>query len=107
MNIYLYIYIYIYISKYKNCGTWNKFRDLSGMLVRKQGLSLKQAGKICVCYVRAVLLYCCATLELTVANEATLHRVEHYMIHLYYICIYHIISYTEYVHDIKSVSCGI
>ena len=29
-------------------GTWNKFRELSGMLVRKQGLSLKQAGKICV-----------------------------------------------------------
>ena len=29
-------------------GTWNKFRELKGLLVRKQGLSLKQAGKICV-----------------------------------------------------------
>ena len=29
-------------------GMWNKFRDLIGMLVKKQGLSLKQAGKICV-----------------------------------------------------------
>ena len=81
-----------------------KFRKLSGMLVRKQGLSLKQVGKIYVCYVRPVLLYCCATLELTVANEVTLHRVEHC---IYYICIYHILSYTEYVNDIKSVSCGI
>ena len=74
---------------------------------RKQSLSLKQVGKIYVCYVRPVLLYCYATLELTVANEVTLHRVEHCIIHLYYICIYHILSYTEYVNDIKSVSCGI
>ena len=47
MYIYIYIYIYIYQSV-KNWGTWKKFRELSGMLVRKQGLSLKQAGKICV-----------------------------------------------------------
>ena len=29
-------------------GMWSKFRELIEMLVRKQGLSLKQAGKICV-----------------------------------------------------------
>ena len=36
-----------------------KFRELSGVLVGKQGLSLKQQGKICQCYVRPVSLYCC------------------------------------------------
>ena len=47
--LYIYIlYIYIYISSARIGATWNKFRELSGMLVRKQGLSLKQAGKICV-----------------------------------------------------------
>ena len=45
---YIYIYIYVYISSARIGATWNKFRELSGMLVRKQGLSLKQAGKICV-----------------------------------------------------------
>ena len=48
--IYIYIhilYIYIYISVSARIGgTWNKFRELNGMLVIKQGLSLKQAGKI-------------------------------------------------------------
>ena len=44
----IYICIYIYISSARIGTTWNKFRELSGMLVRKQGLSLKQAGKICV-----------------------------------------------------------
>ena len=39
--------IYISVSE-RIGGMWNKFRELSGMLVRKQGLSLKQAGKICV-----------------------------------------------------------
>ena len=96
-----------YVEQVQGVKWYVKFRKLSGMLVRKQGLSLKQVGKIYVCYVRPVLLYCYATLELTVANEVTLHRVEHCIIHLYYICIYHILSYTEYVNDIKSVSCGI
>ena len=77
------------------------------MLVRKQGLSLKQQGKICVCYVRPVLLHCCETLEITVADEALLHRVECHMIYIYCICIYHILSYSEYVQDLKSVSHGI
>ena len=45
---FIYIYIYVYISSARIGATWNKFRELSGMLVRKQGLSLKQAGKICV-----------------------------------------------------------
>ena len=38
-------------------GTWSKFRELGGMLVRKLGLSLKQAGKISVsCLTRFVAL---------------------------------------------------
>ena len=74
------------------------------MLVRKEGLSLKQEGKINVCYVTPVLLHCCATLELTVANERILLRVEHRMIYIYCICIYHILTYSEYGQDIKSVS---
>ena len=56
-----------------------------------------------MCYVRQVLLHGCETLELTVVDEATLHRVEHCMIY----CICHILSYTEYAQDIKSVSHGI
>ena len=37
---------------------WKKFRELSGALVRKQGLSLKQQLKIYQCCFRPVLLYC-------------------------------------------------
>ena len=40
-------------------GAWKKLRELSGVLVVKQGLSLKQQGKIYQCCVRPVLLYCC------------------------------------------------
>ena len=69
--------------------TWNKFKELIGMLVRKQGLSLKQQGKIYVCYIRPVFLHCCETLELAVANEEMLHRVECHMIYTYYISIHH------------------
>ena len=36
-------------------SVWKKFRELSGVLVRKQGLSLKQRGSIYQCYVRPVL----------------------------------------------------
>ena len=40
---------HIYISlNARTGGTRNKFRELIGMLVRNQGLSLKQAGKLCV-----------------------------------------------------------
>ena len=56
--------------------TWKKFRELSGVLVGKQGLSLKQRGKIYQCCVRPILLYCCETWELTVADEARLRGVE-------------------------------
>ena len=55
---------------------WKKFRELSGVLVRKQSLSSKQWGKTYQCCVRPVLLYCCETWELTVANEARLCEVE-------------------------------
>ena len=40
-------------------STCKKFRELNGVLVGKQGLSLKQWGKIYQCCVRPVLLYCC------------------------------------------------
>ena len=63
-------------------SAWKKFRELSGVLVRKQGLSFKQQSKIYQCCVRAVLLYCCETWELTVADEATLHGVESHMIRM-------------------------
>ena len=36
-----------------------KFKDLSGVLLGKQGLSLKQRGKVYQCCVRQVLLHCC------------------------------------------------
>ena len=61
-------------------SAWKKFRELSVVLVRKQGLSLKQLRKIYQCFVRPVLLYCCETWELTVADEAGLCGVEHRMI---------------------------
>ena len=57
-----------------------------------------------MCYVRQDFLHCCETLELIVADEVALHRVERCMIYIYDICIYHILSYTEYIQNIKSVS---
>ena len=61
----------------RTASAWKKFRDLSSVLVGKQGLSLKQRGKICQCCVRPVLLYSCETWELTVSDEARLRGVEH------------------------------
>ena len=63
-------------------SVWKKFTELSGVLVGKQGLSLKQRGKIYQCCVRPVLLYCCEARELTVADEAQLRGVEHRMIRM-------------------------
>ena len=40
---------------------WKKFRELSGVLVGKQRLSLKQRGKIYQCCVIPDLLYFCET----------------------------------------------
>ena len=54
------------------------------MLVGKQGLSLKQRGKIYQCCVRSVLLYCCEAWELAVADEARLRGLEHHMIRMIY-----------------------
>ena len=59
-----------------------KFKKLSGVLVSKQGLSLKQQGKIYQCYARTVLLYCCEMWELTVADEGKLRGVECHMIRM-------------------------
>ena len=63
-------------------SAWKKFRELSGVFVGKQGLSLKQRGKIYQCCVRPVLLYYCETWELTVVDEASLREVERRMIRM-------------------------
>ena len=62
-------------------SAWRKFRELSGVLVKKQGFSLKQR-EIYQCCVRPVLLYFCETSELTVADEARLRGVERRMIRM-------------------------
>ena len=43
---------------------------------------MKQRGKVYQCCVRPVLLYCCETWELTVADEAKLRGVESRMIRM-------------------------
>ena len=63
-------------------SAWKKFRELSRVLVGKQGLSLMQRGKIYQCCVRPVLLYCCETWELTVVDEIRLCGVERCMIRM-------------------------
>ena len=63
-------------------SAWKKFRELSGVLVKKQVLCLKQRGEIYQCRVKPVLLYCCATWELTVEDGARLQGVEHCMIRM-------------------------
>ena len=63
-------------------SAWKKFKGLSGVLVGKQGLSLKQRGKIYQCCSRPVLLCGCETWELTVADEAKLRDVERRMIRM-------------------------
>ena len=63
-------------------SAWKKLRKLSGVSVEKQGLSLKQRGKIYQFCVRPVLLYCCEAWELTVADEARLRGVERRMIRM-------------------------
>ena len=40
-------------------SAWKKFREFSGVLVGKQGLSLKQRGKIHQCCVRQILTQDC------------------------------------------------
>ena len=53
-------------------SAWKKFRELIGVLVTKQGLSLKQLGKIYQCCVRPVFLQCLETWGLAVMDEARL-----------------------------------
>ena len=53
-------------------SAWKKFRKLSRVFVGKQGLSLKQRGKIYQPCVRSVLLHCSKTWELTAADELRL-----------------------------------
>ena len=63
-------------------SAWKVFRELSGVLVGKQGLYLMQRGEIYQCCVRPVLLCCCEMWELTVADEMRLRGVEHCMIRM-------------------------
>ena len=63
-------------------SAWKKFRELSGVLVRKQGLSFKQRGRIYQCCVRPVLLGCCKKWEFTGVDETRLRGVECRMIRM-------------------------
>ena len=63
-------------------SAWKKFRELNGVFVWKQGLFLKQQGKIYQFCVRPVLLYFRETWELTVADEARLRGLECRMIRM-------------------------
>ena len=58
-----------------------KFRELSGVLGGRHGLSSKQWCKICQCCVRPVL-YFCEMWKLTVVDETRLCSVEHCMIRM-------------------------
>ena len=93
MYIYVLLFFTTYLSDVISCyggaseavsarigSAWNKFRELNGVLVRKQGLSLKQQGKIYQCCVRPLLLYCCEKWELSVANVTKLCGVKRRMI---------------------------
>ena len=66
------------------CGVWKKFRELSGVLVRKQSLSSKQQGNIYQCCVRPAFLYRCEMWDLTVVGEARLCGLEYHMIRMMY-----------------------
>ena len=63
-------------------SAWKKFRELSGVLVGKQGLSLKQRGTIYQCCATPVLLYCCNIWQITVADEASLLGMKRRMIRM-------------------------
>ena len=63
----------------RNVSEWKTFRDFSGVPVGKQGLSLKQLGKIYQCCVRPVLWNCREMWQLTVVDKARLCGVEHCM----------------------------
>ena len=60
-------------------SAWKKFRELSGVFVGKQGLSLKQWGKTYQCCVRPVLSYCFERREIAVVDEARLCGMECHM----------------------------
>ena len=62
-------------------SAWKKFRELSGVLLGQQGLSLKQQEKNYQ-YCARIFLCCCETLGLTVADEARLHGVERRIIRI-------------------------
>ena len=65
------------MQKFVVCG---RSSGSSVVLVGKQGLPLKQRGKIYKCCVRPLLLCCCETWQLTVANQARLFVVDRRMI---------------------------
>ena len=78
--------MYIYIHKYKYKKGCRCFRGSGKVLLSGRydccygGLPLKQRAKIYQFCVRPVLLYCCKTWELTVADEGRAREVECRMI---------------------------
>ena len=63
-------------------SAWKKLRELSGVLIGRHCVTLKQRRKIYQCCVITVFFYCCETWELTVADEASLCGVERRMIRM-------------------------
>ena len=63
-------------------NSWKKFRELTGALGGKQGLTLRQQGKIYQCCITLVLLYCCETWELTSADDTRLRGVGRRLIRM-------------------------
>ena len=76
-------------------SAWKTLRELSGVLIGKQSLSLK----IYQCCVRPVLLYFCETWELTVADEVRLRGVERRMVRM--MCVVRLVDRvsTDMLHD--------
>ena len=63
-------------------NSWKKFRELTGALGGKQGLTLKQQGRIYQCCITPVLLYCCEMWELTSADDTRLRGVGRRLIRM-------------------------
>ena len=63
-------------------NSWKKFSELTGALGGKQGLTLKQQGRIYQCCITPVLLYCGEMWELTSADDTRLRGVGRRLIRM-------------------------
>ena len=99
--IYIYIYIYIYISECKNWGYAEQAQRVKWYVNQEAGSKASREDlyvildKVCCTVVKPW------NLLLQMKQNCI---VERCMIYIYYICIYHILPYTEYIQDIESVS---